>query len=158
MTFIASNFINADQLQRFAVVSSVAMRLRPSHQSFTSWVGEHRTFSIGLPRQTGKTTTLLSVSDDSTVVIFLTNRMLDYAKREYSSVSAGLFTPYSFAKFAESFSVLHNPLKISRIFMDEFEFAPVRDVELVSDAINTLYYRGGLADNVFVLKVSTPRC
>lgn len=159
MTFIASDFINADQLQRFAVVSDAATRMRPGHPSFASWLSEHRTFSIGLPRQTGKTTALMSLADESTVVMFPTHRMLDYAKREYSSVSAGLlFTPYSFADFAHSFSTLHNPLKITRIFMDEFDFAPIRDMENVMHAINFMHARRALADDVFILKVGTPRC
>lgn len=154
MSFIASEYINPAELQRFAVVSTTAADAR-RQIPFMSWLKEYRTFSIGLPRQVGKTTALMSSSTESTVIIFPTHLMLNYARRR-SSVSAGLYTPDSFVEFASSLLVSSTPTKLTQIFIDEVDYVSADRMQHVLNAIDTLQQRGRLADNVFILKVGTP--
>jgi hypothetical protein len=155
MSFIATDYINHTAVQQFTVVSSAAAEARP-HLSFMAWLKEYRTFSIGLPRQVGKTTALLAVSNESTAIIFPTPLMLAYVKRSRLSVSVGLYDPGSFVEYASSYHTSSNSPKLTQIFMDEFDYIPTHQAEQVMNAIEMLQHRGGLADDVFILKVGTP--
>lgn len=155
MSFIATDYINHTAVQQFTVISTVAAEAR-LHLSFMSWLKEYRTFSIGLPRQVGKTTALISVSTESTAIIFPTRLMLDYVKRRRPAVPVGLYDPSSFVECASSYRTSSNSPKLTQIFMDEFDYIPPHRAQQVMDAIELLQHRGGLSDDVFILEVGTP--
>lgn len=154
MTILASDIINTEFLDKLAQVSDIANASR-DHLSFTQWMLEHRTASIHLPRRTHKTSTLLRFSNDSTLVVFSTQQMLSYARREFSHVAYSMLTIAGLTRLAES-SVPSVAPKISRIFTDELGHISASRSRDFWEAIEMLHKRNLLTDDCFILNIGTP--
>lgn len=154
MTLLASDFIDPSLLERLAYVTELAERYRPA-TPFTQWLTEFRTFSLGLGRQTGKTSTLMRYTDEHTMLIVPNQRMAEYITKQYPHQLRQVFTPYSLLQFA-TYDGRGTDRQISRIFMDELSMVGHKEWDSVYEAIELLNAHRHLTPTVFVLKVGTP--
>jgi hypothetical protein len=155
MTILASDIIDNTLLKRLAHISDIAKQARQYPSSYTQWLAEHRTFSLGLGRRTLKTTTLLHYTDENTIMVVHNQRVVDDLNRQYPHRLRQIFSPYGFHHFAEQ-GIRGTNRTISRIFMDECDMVDTRDWEKIYGSIEMLAASRHLTDDVFILKVGTP--
>jgi len=153
MQLLASDLITDDLLARLAHVSEDTIRNR-QHLSFFRWMAEFRTFSLGLARQTHKTTTLIRHLDEQSIMIVHNQREADRLNKLYPHELPQIFSPYGFVEFAER-RIHGTGRKISRIFMDELDLVSPNPASVYT-SIELLQLGRYLTDNVFILKVGTP--
>jgi len=173
MTILASDIIDHAFLERLAIINPVALRSRPL-MPFVNWLIEHRTFTVGLPRQTLKTSTLVYHTNENTLFIAPNEIMRHHTINhcgdgEKLPTIHPIFTPDSLLRFAMSGAIdqhLHRAdgpsslsptQQFSQIFIDEHDSLDIQRQETVFRALDLLQRRHRLADNVFVLRVGTPR-
>lgn len=157
MTILASDLIDNTLLERFARISDIASQARQHPSSYTQWLTEHRTFSIGIGRRTLKTTTLLHYTDENTVLIVRNMSEVARLNKTYPHQLRQIFSPYEFERFAQQ-GIRGTNRTISRIFMDELDGIDPHDQEAIYRSIEMLAASRHLTDNVFILKVGTPVC
>jgi len=155
MTILASDIINNTLLQRLARISDTASQARAYPSSYTQWLTEHRTFSLGLGRRTLKTTTLLHYLDAQSVMIVHNQREADRLNKMYPHELPQIFSPYGFQYFVEQ-RIRGSNRVISRIFMDECDLVDSRELERIYSSIEMLAASRYLTVDVFILKVGTP--
>lgn len=157
-TILASEFITDELLNRLSVVDDITEKARPNEYSTVRrWLLEFRTFSFLLPRQTHKTSTLLKNITPGTVMIVHNENMRRHILRDNPLCKDYIFTPSSFVAHVPTLlSNQDDGPPISRIFMDDLEFATDRQMNEIYDAIIPLYKYRRLTHDVFILKVGTP--
>jgi hypothetical protein len=156
MTILASDIIDKTLLDSLAQVPDIALRLRPT-LPFINWLLEHRTFSLGLARQTRKTSTLIKHLDEHSIMIVHNYNEANRLNKVYPHQLPQIFSPIEFKYFAEQ-RVRGSNRMISRIFMDELDMLDDPRKIPIYQCIDILNDSRHLADNVFILKVGTPVC
>lgn len=154
MTIYASDFINDEVLERLAVISEPAIQWRES-MHFINWLTQFRTFSLGLARQTGKTTTVAKHLNEQSLAIVPNFRMVEYMKQLHPTKEMNVFSSDTLLRYAVE-RIQGTDKVFSTIFMDELDMLDDRQWDTVYEAILVLYYGHHLTDNVFVMKVGTP--
>lgn len=161
MTFLASAIINANLIQLIATVSPIAAAHK-EHVEFMQWVHELRTTTIGLARQTGKTTALLNLMVDDTYMLVHNEQMRRYVTTQLLTspppeLRTRIMTVTGFIQAVTHGRVTH---PVGSLFTDELYYKnPPNSSDSRQSLYSALYYlhrAGLLTANFFILNTGTP--
>jgi hypothetical protein len=126
---------------------------------FSTYIGELRTITLGVPRQSGKTKYLLELKDTFSSVMFVANqRMLDNCCIDKYALNRS-----NVVTFDEMFSVIRfnrgirqRGLKYSLFLVDEYSFMRKEHENNFSELLTELKAQDLFTDDFYVLKIGTP--
>jgi hypothetical protein len=127
--------------------------------SFSTYVKEFRTITLGVPRQSGKTKYMLALKDKVSSVMFVHSQaMADYCCRSGHVVDRS-----NIITFEEMFSVARfnrgrrlGGLKYSVFLVDEYSFAKKEHDNNFAELLTELKTQNIFAEDFYVLKIGTP--
>ena len=127
--------------------------------SYTTYIREIRTITLGVPRQSGKTKYILDLKDKASSVMFVHNQaMVTHCCTGQNAVDrSNIFT------FDEMFSLIRfnrgisrRGLKYSVFLIDEYSFMRKEHENNFSELLTELKAQDLFTDDFYVLKIGTP--
>jgi hypothetical protein len=123
---------------------------RKKTMAYVDWLAEYRTFEFLLPRQVGKTTTLVDCMQPNTLLLTYSTDMVDRIQTDFGGAHGRVATVGTFndhRKFQDF------KTKIGSIYIDEIQLLNKADLNSLYE---TLEAHDLLTDDFFILGVGTP--
>ena len=149
---IASQIINSRLIKSMKSIDHT-ISVQKNMMSYIDWLTEYRTFNFSLPRQTGKTTTLVDCMQQNTILLTYSSDMSYRIKTDFGLINVDISTVPAFNNY-KNFRDIKD--KIGSIFIDETQL--IKKEDMVS-LYETLYYLDSyelLTPDFFILGVGTP--
>lgn len=129
------------------------------YMSFSAYIREFRTITLGVPRQSGKTKYMLDLKGKTSSVMFVHNQnMIQYCRPLQNSVDRSNILSFEnmFSLIRFNRGINRHGLKYSLFLVDEYNFANKEHENNFAELLTELKAQDMFTEDFYVLKIGTP--